>query len=132
MRERYQGGSLAGFIIIGVLLMLVLAGGLYGLNRYNAERANEEVAQNDTGEETATENEPATEESGSQTDTSTATDGQTRTDASEERTDTSGEATEEATATDELPATGPSDSLALMLVVAASTYGVVYALRSRA
>ena len=132
MRERYQGGSLAGFIIIGVLLMLVLAGGLYGLNRYNAERASDEVAQNDQQDQTSREEDKTNEESDTQTETASDGQAQTRTDTTDESTDQATSESSDTSDADELPATGPSDSLFTMLAIAALTYGGVYYLRSRA
>ena len=50
MRGRYQGGSLAGFIIIGVVLALVLVGGLYALNRYTVQQSKVATDDNKTSD----------------------------------------------------------------------------------
>lgn len=129
MRERYQGGSLAGFIIIGVLLMLVLAGGLYGLNRYNAQRADEQIAQNDestpTSDETSTEDKTMTD-AGSAT---TETQGRTGSESADTERAATDDATDENT---ELPQTGPTESFAGMIAVSVLTFAGVHLLRSRA
>ena len=131
MRGTNQGGSLAGFIIIGVLLTLVLVGGLYGLNRYNAEKA---------GVEVATEEQAGTEEAAP----GAATDRE-RTAAEQERSSTPSADAPRTTASDpgdatpapapapdtELPQTGPTEALYGILVVSLVTFVAAHYVRSR-
>jgi cytoskeletal protein RodZ len=138
MRERLQGGSLAGFLIIGGLLALVLVGGLYGLNRYNAQKAAEEVAANESTDEPAPEWEAAPEsESGSE-------EGRTTTDSNSESTQDGGAATDRTQTEDktdqipttgvqpeELPQTGPADSILGLLAVGLLTFAGTHLVRSR-
>lgn len=130
MRATNQGGSLAGFIIVGVLLALVLVGGLYGLNRYNAEKAGEEVA---TEEQAGTEKNE-TDAAGDRQRTSTdetpapkpaATSGTPATDP--------GDATPAATppANAQLPATGPADTFYAVFVISLLAFVSVHYVRSR-
>lgn len=133
MRDRYQGGSLAGFIIIGVLLTLVLVGGLYGLNRYNAERANTEVAQEDEAEQKASNAEderPADDETDTagreQDDEGTSEGGRLNTEPDENESQQ-----ESGSQTAELPETGPADSILMLIVVGLVTFAGVHFLQSR-
>lgn len=136
MRVTNQGGSLAGFIIIGVLLTLVLVGGLYGLNRYNAQRAAEEVA---TSDESATEPAPAKEEAATggteptgreRTDTAGGTDSATPAPAPAQP---SAPATKGGAATQaNLPQTGPADTLGSFVALGLLAFAGAHYARSRA
>jgi hypothetical protein len=131
MRRTNQGGSLAGFIIIGVLLTLVLVGGLYGLNRYNAQRAADETAKT---EEAAPEDK-ATDTKTTQTDTDSDTSVQTRT--GQGSTDTqpsksSAPAAQPAATSAQLPQTGPADTMLGLVAVTVLTFAGVHYARSRA
>ena len=139
MRERYQGGSLAGFLIIGGLLALVLVGGLYGLNRYNAQKAAEEVAANEASEEPAPEwnasdekaseegrtntEEPGDEAAAPSTDTEQGTDS-LREQPSGEQIPTTG------VQPAELPQTGPVDTAFGLVVLGLLTYAGTHYFRS--
>lgn len=136
MRATNQGGSLAGFIIIGVLLALVLVGGLYGLNRYNAQQAaNETVAQEEKKTETkksSTETSSSDTSSGETTKTDTETK-QTTTTAAPSSDDSHTTTTTETTTTNtKLPHTGPADSLMSLVAVAALAFAGAHYNRSRA
>lgn len=134
MRAINQGGSLAGFIIIGVLLTLVFVGGLYGLNRYNAEKATDEaIAANEADKKKAAEEEKRQSESSGEA-------------SEEERTMNDEEAapatpspapmlepqpssTQPAT---QLPQTGPADNLLALAVIGLVTFAGTHYVRSRA
>lgn len=133
MQERYQGGSLAGFIMIGAVLTLVLVGGLYGLNRYNAEQSTE-VATSDKNEEKS---KPSNDEGKKTPSTSESEPTGSSPEAPKEQPQTGvpadnsqpaapsggGEASE-----NELPATGPSEALGAAIAVAALSFaGAAYA-----
>jgi hypothetical protein len=138
MRERYQGGSLAGFLVIGGLLALVLVGGLYGLNRYNAQKAAEVVAANEAADEPAPEWEKAPE-------AESEDKGRTTTDPSPESTQ-NGSAGENRAQTDdkdesaqipttgvqpnELPQTGPADAVFGFLAVGLLAFAGTHYMRS--
>lgn len=132
MRGRYQGGSLAGFIIIGAFLALIVVGGLYGLNRYNAEQAGEIAA------ETSDTSEPPTDSE----EQNTGSEGV----AEQEQQNVPGtdqQSTDEPTPADDetepaepqgsnqLPQTGPADIAIATLGVFALSFASTYYLRSR-
>lgn len=139
MRARYDGGSLAGFIIIGVVLTLVLVGGLYGLNRYNAEQTEEvatetsdEPANNDSGDESTSGDEqqptqteepaaPAEQQPGDEASGNTNSQPSTP-------SDSRGDATDE----EELPQTGPADTIGALIAVFMVSFALSHYLRSRA
>jgi cytoskeletal protein RodZ len=148
MRDRYQGGSLAGFIIIGVLLALVLVGGLYGLNRYNAQKTNEQVAANDQSETktedkakeqptTKVDDKEAEERSQSQTKVTAprasqeSTDSQPKPEPKPAATPTPTQTSTSSRTNTHLPQTGPADTLVSLLVVGALTFAATYYMRSR-
>lgn len=126
MRERFQGGSLAGFLIIGGLLALVLVGGLYGLNRYNSQKAAEEVAANESKDEPAPEWENSTADESDR--------GRTTTDASPESPQTGSAGSAQIPTTgvqpEELPQTGPADALFGMLAVGLLAFAGTHYMRS--
>ncbi len=133
MRGANQGGSLIGFIVVGVLLALVLIGGLYGLNRYNAQKAADETAVleeepvKDTKEEgAATERTPAKTEDSNTTSTPTATDDRTRTTDPGDATSTPTPA-----ASTQLPQTGPTETVFGLLVIGLLTFVGTHYARSR-
>lgn len=141
MRGRYQGGSLAGFIIIGVVLTLVLVGGLYGLNRYNAEQT-KEVA---TDEASDTTEKPSSEKVDSDKDAKSDSKQSQNEERvlvpdSEESSDTSGSETSSpdgvngstGNTNEELPATGPADAALALLAVFALSFTTAHYVRSRA
>lgn len=144
MRRTNQGGSLAGFIIIGVLLTLVLVGGLYGLNRYNAQRTADETARTESSEATDDETAPKEESSGD----AAKTDPKSTDTSTQSRTDRSGAGNAQQTPAQsstqpnrsgsqparsgQLPATGPGDTLLGLMVVTVLTFAGVHYARSRA
>ena len=129
MRGTNQGGSLAGFIIIGVLLTLVLVGGLYGLNRYNAQRADDQIAadqekQKQEDKKEAEKPAPAATERtpvGTKSDIPPSTDKPAASPAP---------AQVPATGT-ELPQTGPADAFFGLIVLGLVTFASVHYARSR-
>lgn len=130
MRDRYQGGSLAGFLIIGGLLALVLVGGLYGLNRYNAQKAAEEVAANESNDEPAPEWEksPETESGEGRTTTeqsNTSRDTRTQADANE-----TAQIPRTGVQPAELPQTGPVDTVFGLLAVGLLAFAGTHYMRS--
>lgn len=133
MRGNNQGGSLIGFIVVGVLLALVLIGGLYGLNRYNAQKVAdetavlEEEATKDTKDEGAvTERTPSAKEEDKTTSTPTATPDRTRTTDPGDATPTPTPATGT-----QLPQTGPTETVFGLLVVGLLTFTATHYVRSR-
>ena len=138
MRVTNQGGSLAGFLIIGALLTLVLVGGLYGLNRYNSEKSNEEVAANDekkaeSDDKKATET-FKTDDAGRRVTGSGDTSNRTSTTPTPAQTTPSAttEQTQSSQATSQLPQTGPADSAFMLIVVTLVTFAGVHYAQSRA
>lgn len=132
MRATNQGGSLVGFIIIGVLLALVLIGGLYGLNRYNAQRAADETVSqeenktktdtpaksSDTPDKTKTEEAPKKETDRSRTNDTTPAPAPTP-------------APVAAPSGTQLPQTGPADVIFSLVATSALAFAGVHYARSR-
>lgn len=128
MRGRYQGGSLAGFIIIGALLALVLIGGLYGLNRYNAEQSKEiatEETESGTGTGEAAGNEEPTPTNDKTDQDSSNSQGSSADADSQENSNSDSQASQE------LPATGPADTFIAAVAVVAATLIVTYYVQGR-
>lgn len=137
MRGRYQGGengSLAGFIIVGVLLALVLAGGIYGLNRYNAQKASEETAtsQDDKKTEDASKNNDQTaKKEDSDKSTSNSSD-KTQPDIPKDSgTSTNSNASNQGSESNTLPQTGPSDVMTTMVTIALLTFATTHFVQAR-
>jgi cytoskeletal protein RodZ len=134
MRRNYQGGSLLGFIIVAVLLGLLLIGGLYGLNRYNAQKAADEAvaSKEQAKEEEATEPSQTKTDDAASNEESTTTDpgGQTRTQDAPAANPAANSSTA-GTSGRELPQTGPADSLYVLFVAAALVFAGTHFVRSR-
>ncbi|MES2876362.1 MAG: hypothetical protein V4678_02725 [Patescibacteria group bacterium] len=136
MRGTNQGGSLAGFIIIGVLLTLVLVGGLYGLNRYNDQRAADQIAADESRRE---KEQQQAEEEATKPTTPTAEETEkgdvppeTTVNTDRARTnDTSSTPAPTAATEAQLPQTGPADTLATLVVLGALTFATAHFVRSR-
>lgn len=128
MRGRYQGGengSLAGFIIVGVLLALVLVGGIYGLNRYNAQKASEETAtsQDDKKtEDTSKNNDQTAKKDDSDKSTSSGSDNTQPDIPKDSSTSTNSNA---------LPETGPSDVITTMVTIALLAFAAAHFVQAR-
>jgi cytoskeletal protein RodZ len=130
MRGRHQGGqdgSLAGFIIVGVLLALVLVGGIYGLNRYNAQKASEET--------TASKDDKKTAEDKSKNSDQTA-----KKDESDKNqpdipkdNDTSADSSgsNQTAQSSTLPHTGPSDVVTTMVTIALLAFAAAHFVQAR-
>lgn len=134
MRGRLQGGSLAGFIIIGAFLALIVIGGLYGLNRYNAEQAADEIAveNSDSAETPAGSEEQNSDDDGAVEPEQQELPGSTDQQSSDEPTPTDTETeTSEPQSSDELPKTGSADIALALLGVFALSFAVTHYARSR-
>jgi len=140
MRGRYQGGSLAGFIIIGVVLALVLIGGLYGLNRYNSEQSKEVIAedssntgkkQNDNSKNEKSSNEPTPVKDSSPKQPSDEATNKEAEDTSS-KDDSSEDSSSSKPAEDtQLPVTGPTETIAATIAVLALSFAVTHYVQSR-
>lgn len=124
IRSRNQGGSIASFAAVSVLLAIVLIGGLYVVQRYatNQATSSEVATDSQSDDENNTSDGPSGDDSTTTTDTS----------GNNDNTTTDGSDNSETT-TSELPKTGPADvalkALAVSLLVFAS---VAYAQSRRA
>ena len=127
MRGTNQGGSLAGFIIVGVLLALVVVGGLYGLNRYNAQRASDEASQQE--EQPAQNEEESTDDAANEEAPAAPTNDDTSP-APAAGADAKSD-TPTAAAAPSLPETGPADTALTLLALASLSFAVVHYVRSR-
>lgn len=130
MRDNYQGGSLGGYIVVAVLLALALIGGLYGLQRYNASRENQdntEVARDESANENREEERRDTpsKESEDKDDTSNDTTAD-KDDTSEESS--TGSSTDD---NEELPQTGPAETAASAVALGALAFAGTSFVRSR-
>lgn len=135
MRGTNQGGSLAGFIIVGVLLALVLIGGLYGLNRYNAQRAADEVATETAEQEKgAADDRQRTSNESEEKKTEPAPAQAPAADPGDKATPSSAPAksgSQTATTTANLPQTGPADMALTLIALGAVTFAGTHYVRSR-
>lgn len=137
MRGRYQGGSLAGFIIVGVLLALVLVGGIYGLNRYNAQKASEETAAKSDDKKTTTKKD--TTKSSDQTakkddsnKNTSSSSGKTQPDIPKDSgTSTDSSSSSQTAQSATLPHTGPSDVVTSMVTFALLTFAAAHYVQAR-
>lgn len=128
MRERYQGGSLAGFVIIGVILTLVFVGGLYGLNRYNAEQSKEVASESKKDANDAPKEDRPTS---SDTETDSSSDVPSDIPGTTTDDDAPDAGAKDDAANEELPATGPADVIGMVLGAAALSYAGALYLQSR-
>ncbi len=126
MRGRYQGGSLAGFIIIGVVLALVLVGGLYALNRYTVQQSKEVATDDNKTSDNQSENksEPAPE---SKPDPSTPAES-----SDDANSKPNNQSADKGAESKQLPATGPTDVLTAVVGVTALGFSATHYARSRA
>ncbi len=134
MRRQYQGGSLAGFIIIGVLLTLVLVGGLYGLNRYNAEQSKEVAAgDNDSSKDKPNDtlDKKSSEESKPKTDTPTDTSSNESKNDDKSSSSSSSDSSDKAQTDKQLPVTGPADAVAALVAVVLLSFATAHYIQSR-
>lgn len=135
-RTNYQGGSLLGFVIVGVLLTVVLIGGLYGLQTYTngLKKTGDEVAvdtkkaANDKKDDQSTSD--STDKTPAKTDNNSASNNKDTTKAAGETPATSEDATESVSA-GELPATGPTSSALQFIGIGVLTFAVTAYVRSR-
>lgn len=123
MRRTNQGGSVASFIVVGALLVLVTVGLLYAVRQQpeSGEIAKEpEItlpgADNNTDNQNRDDKTPAADEGGTQDKTST--DESSTTDETTDDETTEGD-TE--TTVDEIPQTGPADTMMQLVAVGALT-----------
>lgn len=124
-QRRLQGGSLVGYIIVAVLLGVVLVGGLYGLQRYNAGDVQIAGSQDEKSQDKPKDEQPKSKDDAAKDDSSdkkTDEKPPVRTDSSDNT----------ATSTDELPATGPESGLLAGLAFASLTYAGTSLVRSHA
>jgi uncharacterized surface anchored protein len=128
MRGRYQGGSLAGFIIVGILLALVVIGGLYGLNRYNAEHDKKvATSSNDKTKSSDTKKTDSTKpRSSTPTDTDSTESQPSTPPASSDET-----ATGTANSNSHLPTTGPEMNVFSIIAIGLLSFAGAHYLRSR-
>jgi cytoskeletal protein RodZ len=139
MRKNYQNGSLMGFIVVGVLLALVVIGGLYGLNRYNAQQAAKTVStdsdkqssskSSDSPRTADPKNDDSTSDSSATTDTSSGSGAANST--SKSTSDTTATNTGGASTQANLPHTGPSDTAFSVIALALISFAATHYVRSR-
>ena len=128
-RESYQGGSIATFIIVGVVLFGLLGVGLFALNKYGSR---DQIAKNgsDTsrGEETQPKKETPADPKKNSAETLPG-------DTHQESTVSGGEGSSgeqlPSGGTSTLPQTGPVDTFAQLIALGAVTFATVSYIRSR-
>lgn len=132
MRGSNQGGSLAGFIIIGAVLALVLIGGLYGLNRYNTEQGKQVAAKNEPAKKT-TDDKKQNQGKQAQTPKPESNDKQPQPATNQPpKAGTKPETAQPTPATGQktLPNTGPGDTLVQLIAVASLSFAAARYLKS--
>lgn len=121
MSRTKQGGSVLGFVVIGIVLVLLLVGGVYMVRHYWA-----------SGSDVAKVNGPDTSQSGSNSNQKQSSDSANNTDNAPKPASpaqptapatpaTPAPAQPAAPAPAKLPTTGPADTLASVLVLGAIT-----------
>lgn len=128
-QRRLQGGSLASYIIVAVLLGVVLVGGIYGLQRYNA--AQSEVAKRDETKRGTANDKPQDETPATGDDKTSEENAPSSDDTTPEEAPVNESTRNEGAEADELPATGPNDGLLTAVTLAGLTYAGVSLARSR-
>ena len=122
-RSDRETGSLASYIIVGVLLTIVLVSGLYGVQRYNDSQ--EEGGTNQPTDKDTDKDEAPVEET--PVDETPATDDGSGNAPVEDTDDTTdGSSTEEG-----LPATGPEDTALTAIVLAVVAFALTHFVHSR-
>lgn len=137
MRGSNQGGSLAGFIVIGAFLVLVLAGGLYGLNRYNTEQQKkQEIAQNEEAQPSSTDEKEAAAEPKSEASSSGADNSSEKntpaTNSGGSSDQNNNQSAANQSGANQLPQTGPADGMLNAVAVILLTFATASYLQSRA
>ncbi|HRJ06646.1 MAG TPA: hypothetical protein PK096_04895 [Candidatus Saccharibacteria bacterium] len=128
-RNSSETGSLASYIIVGVLLMVVLVSGLYGVQRYNqSQEGNKETGTNEpatNGKDTTSDDQTSDKPADNQSPVDDGSSNVPATDDADQTEETS------TTAEEDLPATGPGDVLATAGIIAVVTYAAVSYVQSR-
>lgn len=126
-----QGGSILGFILIGVVLTALLVGGVYFVRQQTVKQVTQQpkpvepaVSQEPSSSDTSESPAPSTEEKSS-ADTSNKTEET----PAEDTKETSGQPSNQ-TAT-ELPKTGAGQTISILIAVGVLSYAIVLYARSR-
>jgi len=120
---------LAGFIIVGVLLALVLVGGIYGLNRYNAQKASEETtaSQDDKKTQDTPKNSDQTAKKDDSDKSTSSSSDKTQPDIPKDSgTSTNSSTSNQGAESNALPQTGPSDVMTTMVTVALLAFAAAH------
>lgn len=129
VRTRNQGGSIASFAAVGIVLAVVLIGGLYIVQRYAATSndSREVATNNSSNDDGKTTYEPVVDDKNTASpNTSVSSDGT----ANDENTTQDESSTPSATAS-ELPETGPASSIVNMIAVSSLAFAAVSYMRSK-
>lgn len=136
-QTNYQGGSLLGFVAIGILLAGLLVGGLYFVQRYNnpdTDNGGIVASEENTDEKNTSgftdDNESNSANNGGNTDSTPSKNEQSVNSSTDAEESTTNDSADE-TAVDQLPQTGPADTMLQASVLSVVTYGVVSYVRSR-
>lgn len=144
-RTRNQGGSVVGFLAVGVLLAVVLIGGLYVVQRYKSSidesteiavnsQSNDEknTSENANSNTDSTSGSSANNDKSTTNNTDSSTTNNSTTSSSSSQVSGSASSAESSTATTrELPQTGPAETATQMAAISALTFAIVAYLRSR-
>ena len=123
-RNNPEAGSLASYIVVGILLMVVLVSGLYGVQRYNDSQQNGDA--NQPAKEDASKDASSNKNDETPVDKTPATDDGSGDVPTEDTKDNS-----ESSDKEDLPATGPEDTALTAFVLTAVTFAVASYIRSR-
>jgi LPXTG-motif cell wall-anchored protein len=135
MRQKRQGGSTVGYILIGIVLIGALVGGVYTLRRVTSEKpaevsqtSKEQDKSSEANKEEQTSSDQSSKDDSSESSDATKTDSQTEKDNS----NSGQQAAESGVKTAELPKTGPSSVANVLITGLVTVVGAAYVQSRRA
>lgn len=130
-RTDKEAGSLASYIVVGVLLTVVLVSGLYGVQRYNQSQSSDSSQsseqESDSQDQTPSKETEKHEEAPAKEEAPSTNDGSGSV-VTEDETDGSGE---DQAAAEDLPATGPEDTVFTAAVLFVVTFALTSFIQAR-
>lgn len=127
---KHQGGWVASFLIVGILLTLAVLGGLYYIksNQKQLAKNDGDTTSQTTTVEPSKDNENNSDEKGETVDTNTQNSAANNQESTNSQSQSS---TSSTGSTAKLPATGPEDTLQNAFILALVAFSVATYVRSR-